>query len=1579
MENNIKQSRLNFSCGAGAASVNLATGGLTFERPDISMGANSFAVGLSHVYNSYGFPAGINTFMGSKWKLNIQQYLKGELDFSNNADECTYIDGAGYAHKMMRYDQQTKTGSTSSFCADKYYDLEGAGLTFENSKEIFKSNVNDRLTKILYDATENRMYFDITGKLEKITSGPNEEITKIINHDGAGRVINIYDNRKPLRKITFDYENGLLSEMNCIGEQGQKLTVSYKYDSKSNITGISEFAGGTKRNSVIYTYDNSNRLRYAMRCGDNSALKIEYDNNGRIGKVSTGTVADLPQYQVWPVACASDNIVCGQIICGERLPAVINDSDFTDKEYTTFNYNANFTTVTNKKGVAIDYFFNEDGFTTAVLERKNGDGNNLRTLNKFPGKQILQDNAAPNAERINMQYAHTWPADTDISYADINNFQINLISTNLFNDLKDYRANKYPDCVNYNCTFWLKLLDPINGAKAILEIDSYKGNKQTTDSSEVVFDNTAVNSWQLVTIPIKITYETINWIKLTFSERNGNKHFMIADMRLAYGSSTAFNIWKNSFLFSPQYARLDMATYIKYTVQSTEYVETVGENFYMSPADVESTFFNMLKERSVLDSAEPYTLVYCGGTKRIANVTCTKLTIGGSDFELKTDLSLINGFGQATYSASSVSPDGNDTVRCHTFYYKSAVLGGRTVQNCICRMTQTVKNGTQLTMLACFDQHGRLLCEQDEYKVTTDYFYDVYGNIERKEISHANTAEKLVYTAQTSADETREVDYASKSEITTTLDAPLSVVKQIKYKGVNESDLNSLITYCNYNSFNDRLNSVTNIMSAGNYLGYDGYGRFNEISPYAFNSADPAKYGYKIDTDALGNQISFKLNNTLIAKNIIDRANSKTISELYRNNAPVPTDTTETKFDMYGQPFEIKENGNTISINRQSNLSESGIVCQPVSIVDPSENKTYSYTYDEFNRLTQYSNGGTNAVAVRKAGADKVQYDCVLPSTSEIEYDMTKALNPRIHSVDLHYDGRTLPANIMFLYDYDALGRHNLTDTSNFKWEKEYEPGTCYVNKVKYTRKTSGMGKIMEYTLDWRGNTTICKHKSFTSSATTTDKTYYYTYDRMNRLTAETLPDDSQNNYYYKLDGNIDYIYNSVAGVSYHTYNNGRLTQKGADSFTYDNYGNMTSNKGATLQWTRGNLLQSHAKNGTTSTYLYNYQGVRYKKVVGGTTKDYFLDGGKIIAEDWSTGGKVKYLYNAEGVAGLAFFASDYDFGDQYFFVKDAQGSVISVVDGSGMEYAAYEYDAFGNCTITQNTGNIGTLNPFRWKSYYYDTESGYYLIHNSYYDPTIRQFLDAAAPEMLLYNRTQIGGLDRYGICAAFGVSNPLQVPPNPHNCFSSLSLVVGDSISSGGGGFWRWWNSQAWYTKAGIGAIIIAGAAIISVATMGTAVPVLVGVAVGAVVGAGFEMARQVIATGGIYDWGAIGMNALGGATAASVAALAPGSLGLFGQFVFGGLGAVAGGMIDGGVNSRDTASFAFIVGGIANVAANSISKFAQGSVAKDAFGRVLFPSIMKPTVKSIMRAMEYTVFEEIMSSTFEDWMDKFLEVIF
>ncbi len=90
--------------------------------------------------------------------------------------------------------------------------------------------------------------------------------------------------------------------------------------------------------------------------------------------------------------------------------------------------------------------------------------------------------------------------------------------------------------------------------------------------------------------------------------------------------------------------------------------------------------------------------------------------------------------------------------------------------------------------------------------------------------------------------------------------------------------------------------------------------------------------------------------------------------------------------------------------------------------------------------------------------------------------------------------------------------------------------------------------------------------------------------------------------------------------------------------------------------------------------------------------------------------------------------------GTPYYFLKNLQGDIIAIQDSNAQTIARYTYDAWGVCTITEDTTdlNIATINPFRYRGYYYDTEIGMYYLQSRYYDPAVGRFVNGDFPELL-------------------------------------------------------------------------------------------------------------------------------------------------------------------------------------------------------------------------------------------------------
>jgi|GEM_PF-6339011 len=71
---------------------------------------------------------------------------------------------------------------------------------------------------------------------------------------------------------------------------------------------------------------------------------------------------------------------------------------------------------------------------------------------------------------------------------------------------------------------------------------------------------------------------------------------------------------------------------------------------------------------------------------------------------------------------------------------------------------------------------------------------------------------------------------------------------------------------------------------------------------------------------------------------------------------------------------------------------------------------------------------------------------------------------------------------------------------------------------------------------------------------------------------------------------------------------------------------------------------------------------------------------------------------------------------------------IVGLMDGSGTRVVEYTYDAWGKLISTTGTlaTSLGADNPFRYRGYYYDTETGLYYLMARYYDPEVCRFISA-------------------------------------------------------------------------------------------------------------------------------------------------------------------------------------------------------------------------------------------------------------
>ena len=404
-------------------------------------------------------------------------------------------------------------------------------------------------------------------------------------------------------------------------------------------------------------------------------------------------------------------------------------------------------------------------------------------------------------------------------------------------------------------------------------------------------------------------------------------------------------------------------------------------------------------------------------------------------------------------------------------------------------------------------------------------------------------------------------------------------------------------------------------------------------------------------------------------------------------------------------------------------------------------------------------------------------------------------------------------------YSYDALGRltgETMVDYRTTVQNKTYEYDTYDYREVTY--QTNRLKKIDDTTLANIDSTSAYNTNGYVSGISYNGLNATYTYDAVGRLTAET---SGNRTFTYAYDTNNNIVSKTKNGTTInYTYDSqGRLTRFGSDTFAYDNLGNPTKYKDNTFNWTQGRKLASGTLNGNSFQYSYDGNGMRYKKVADGETTEYYYSGTQLLAEYNKNTWEMKYyFYDQTGVAGMIYEGR---FGGirYYYFDKNTLGDVIAIRDDSGEVVAEYFYDAWGNILEERDPYNSGiaSANPFRYRGYYYDSETGFYYLQTRYYDPEIGRFINADDYELVGTLASVPGQLNMYAYCG----NNPV-MGYDPY-------------------GTWDW--ATFWQ---GIGMIVTSITAIaLAVTTFGAATPLAMSIVAGVTLGAGALTGINGVAT--------------------------------------------------------------------------------------------------------------------------------------
>ena len=345
---------------------------------------------------------------------------------------------------------------------------------------------------------------------------------------------------------------------------------------------------------------------------------------------------------------------------------------------------------------------------------------------------------------------------------------------------------------------------------------------------------------------------------------------------------------------------------------------------------------------------------------------------------------------------------------------------------------------------------------------------------------------------------------------------------------------------------------------------------------------------------------------------------------------------------------------------------------------------------------------------------------------------------------------------------FDKLGRlssikrNGGKHTTTYTYETTADGGQT--GRIKTVKNGSG---TWEYAYDAWGNVSKATENGSADSHT-------YTYDAQGQLTREYDPDKKLYlGYQYDAGGNLTEVRSYPAGAEGGPEGTGTVLKTFAyDStwkdqlasvtmdgktrnFTYDANGNLLNGGKYTYSWTKGSLLEKVTGDGLEAVYTYDASGIRTSKTVNGVTTEYLTAGGSVLSEK-KNGIWQHYLYDGSG----QLMAIRYK-GADYYYIRDGLMTITGLVDANGAAVVYYRYDSWGRLLgITGSLAEtLGKDNPYRFKGYYYDEETGMYYLKSRYYQPEICRFISADDISIMLDNPMSLWDKNLY----VYGDNDPV------------------------------------------------------------------------------------------------------------------------------------------------------------------------------------------------------------------------------
>ena len=578
------------------------------------------------------------------------------------------------------------------------------------------------------------------------------------------------------------------------------------------------------------------------------------------------------------------------------------------------------------------------------------------------------------------------------------------------------------------------------------------------------------------------------------------------------------------------------------------------------------------------------------------------------------------------------------------------------------------------------------------------------------------------------------------------------------------TDANNHSTQYHYEASTDRLTGVSATAS----------GQTRDVS-YTYDEGDrikSIKHGgttYAFDYDGFGNQTMVKAGDKTLERYGYAPNNGPLITVAYGNG-----DTQEILYDKEERIRARRWNGESTDAVRYE-YDDYGTLEKETDLVNGRIDKDQ---YDMTGRLVQSTTLEKNTGA---AGEPTVANTHTVQSL-EIGYDSYNRVNRLVHSLEgsktktglvygdaskaqrpgLSY-GLTVDGVTRQTLEYDALSRRTkevVTLSGGSKRENLYVFGT--INHLTDTDSLLGSMSngtdSWNYTYDNAGNIT---------AITSGEKRISYQYDELNQLIRENNGVLNETILYtYDAGGNMtsrktyDYTEGTLQTIkknetfSYRSDGwKDQLLSWNGYRYTYDAGGNPTLLRGVPLTWGEGRRLKKVSLSWGTVDFAYDSDGKRVKKISGNTETKYYYNGsilsGLVKTTTGNTGTTkttVQFVYDAEGKPFLLRLNGKTD----YFYLYNGLGDVVGLIDSSNKVVVRYQYSSCGKVTSSEDTSGVSlaTLNPFRYRKYVYDPETGLYCLGSRYYDPEVGRFVNADDPGTIFAKPQELYNKNLYAYC---------------------------------------------------------------------------------------------------------------------------------------------------------------------------------------------------------------------------------------